>query len=57
MLFMSFYVGAEVGVGGWLYSYAIAMELADTTSAAYLTSVYWGAFMLGRCPQSLGGAT
>jgi FHS family Na+ dependent glucose MFS transporter 1 len=48
MLFMAVYVGAEVGVGGWLYTYAVAMGLADATSAAYLTSVYWGAFMVGR---------
>lgn len=48
MLFMCIYVGAEVGIGGWLYTYAVEMGLADKTSAAYLTSVYWGAFMLGR---------
>jgi fucose permease len=48
MLFMCVYVGAEVGMGGWLYTYAVEMELANTTTAAYLTSVYWGAFMVGR---------
>jgi MFS transporter, FHS family, Na+ dependent glucose transporter 1 len=48
MLFMFVYVGAEVGVGGWLYTYAVEMGLANITVAAYLTSVYWGAFMLGR---------
>ena len=48
MLFMCVYVGAEVGVGGWLYTYAIEMGLANVTSAAYLTSAYWGAFMVGR---------
>lgn len=48
MLFMCVYAGAEVGVGGWLYTYAVEMELATATSAAYLTSVYWGAFMIGR---------
>lgn len=48
MLFMAVYVGGEVGVGGWLYTYAVEMGLANTTSAAYLTSVYWGAFMIGR---------
>jgi MFS transporter, FHS family, Na+ dependent glucose transporter 1 len=48
MLFLCVYVGVEVGVGGWLYSYAVEMGLADTTNAAYLTSVYWGAFMLAR---------
>ena len=48
MLFMCVYVGAEVGVGGWLYTYAIEMGLSNVTSAAYLTSTYWGAFMVGR---------
>jgi FHS family Na+ dependent glucose MFS transporter 1 len=48
MLFMVLYVGAEVSVGGWLYTYAIALNLADATTAAYLTSVYWGALTLGR---------
>ena len=48
MLFMCVYVGSEVGIGGWLYTYAIKRGLANETSAAYLTSVYWGAFMVGR---------
>lgn len=48
MLFMCVYVGAEVGIGGWLYTYAMERGLATATSAAYLTSVYWGAFMVGR---------
>lgn len=48
MLFLCFYVGAEIGVGNWLYTYALEMGLATETSAAYLTSVYWGAFMGGR---------
>ena len=46
--FMLLYVGAEVSVAGWLYTYAIELELADVTSAAYLTSVFWGALMIGR---------
>jgi FHS family Na+ dependent glucose MFS transporter 1 len=48
MFFMFVYAGAEVAMGGWLYSYAVALGLADATSAAYLTSVYWGALTLGR---------
>jgi FHS family Na+ dependent glucose MFS transporter 1 len=48
MLFMCIYAGAEIGMGGWLYTYAVEMELADATTAAYLTSTYWGAFMVGR---------
>lgn len=41
-------VGAEVGYGNWIYTYAITRELADATSAAALTSAYWGAFTAGR---------
>ncbi len=47
-VFMFLYVGGEVGVGGWLYSYAIALNLASETTAAYLTSVFWAALTLGR---------
>lgn len=46
--FMFLYVGAEVSVAGWLYTYAIELDLADATSAAYLTSVFWGALTVGR---------
>jgi FHS family Na+ dependent glucose MFS transporter 1 len=48
MLLMLLYVGAEVGVAGWLYTYAVTLDLASTTSAAYLTSVFWGALTAGR---------
>lgn len=47
-LFMFLYVGAEVAVAGWLYTYAIELNLANATSAAYLTSVFWGALTVGR---------
>jgi fucose permease len=42
------YVGAEYSMGGWLYSYALKMNMADATTAAYLTSVFWGAFTFAR---------
>ncbi|MGC8877841.1 MAG: MFS transporter [Anaerolineae bacterium] len=48
VLLFILYVGTEFAMGGWLYSYAIAMKLADTVSAAYLTSVFWGAFTFAR---------
>jgi MFS transporter, FHS family, Na+ dependent glucose transporter 1 len=48
MLFMFVYAGAEVGLGGWLYTYAVEMNLATPTAAAYLTSAYWGALTFGR---------
>jgi FHS family Na+ dependent glucose MFS transporter 1 len=43
-----FYVGAEIGFGGWIYTYALETNLANETTAAYLTSAFWGAFTLGR---------
>lgn len=43
-----FYVGAEIGFGGWIYTYALESNLANETTAAYLTSAFWGAFTIGR---------
>ena len=42
------YTGASLAYGGWVYTYAIEMKMADATQAAYLTSVFWGALTLGR---------
>ncbi|MFZ2360695.1 MAG: MFS transporter [Anaerolineae bacterium] len=42
------FVGAEVSFGGWIYTYAVALNLATLTTAGYLTSVFWGALTLGR---------
>jgi FHS family Na+ dependent glucose MFS transporter 1 len=47
-VFFALYVGAEVSFGGWIYSYVVALGLTSATSAAYLTSAFWGAFTLGR---------
>jgi FHS family Na+ dependent glucose MFS transporter 1 len=47
-LFMSLVVGAEVSFGGWIYTYAVALDLASVRNAAYLTSAFWGALTLGR---------
>jgi len=41
-------VGAELGFGGWIFSYALAMDLGDPTTSAYLTSVFWGALTFAR---------
>jgi FHS family Na+ dependent glucose MFS transporter 1 len=48
MLFFFLYGGAECAFGGWIYTYALKMNMADETGAAYLTSAFWGAFTLGR---------
>jgi fucose permease len=34
--------------GGWIYSYAVGLGLADAAAAAYLTSTFWGALTFGR---------
>jgi len=48
MLFLFFYVSAELSFGGWLYTYALTLQLADAVRAAYLTSLFWLAFTIGR---------
>ncbi|CAG0936675.1 Glucose/mannose transporter GlcP [Thermoflexales bacterium] len=48
MLFLFFYVGAEIAFSGWIYTYARTLNLADATMAAYLTSGFWLTFTLGR---------
>jgi MFS transporter, FHS family, Na+ dependent glucose transporter 1 len=48
MLFLFFYVGAEIAFSGWIYTYAFTLNLANTTTAAYLTSGFWLTFTIGR---------
>ena len=48
MLFLFFYVGAEIAFSGWIYTYALTLNLANVTTAAYLTSAFWLTFTLGR---------
>ncbi|MBN1935876.1 MAG: hypothetical protein JW934_14495, partial [Anaerolineae bacterium] len=38
----------EIGISGWIYTYALAVGIADETTAAYLNSAFWGAFTVGR---------
>lgn len=40
--------GAENSFGGWVFTYAVKANLVDETTAAYVNSAFWGAFMLGR---------
>jgi FHS family Na+ dependent glucose MFS transporter 1 len=48
VLFFFLYVGAEVAYGGWIYTYALTLNLASAANSAYLTSLFWGSFMAGR---------
>jgi FHS family Na+ dependent glucose MFS transporter 1 len=47
-LFLFFYVGAEIAFGGWIYTYAVELNLATAVQAAYLTSGFWLTFTIGR---------
>jgi FHS family Na+ dependent glucose MFS transporter 1 len=48
LLFLFFYVGSELTFGNWIYTYAVTLNLADVTRAAYLTSGFWLSFTIGR---------
>jgi FHS family Na+ dependent glucose MFS transporter 1 len=47
-VFFFLYVGAEIGYGNWVFTYAVETGLTNSTMGAYLTSAYFGAFTLGR---------
>ena len=47
-VFFFLYVGAEASFGGWIATYARTTGLGDATTAAYLTSAFWGAVTVGR---------
>ena len=48
VLFFFLYVGAEVGYGNWIFTYATKLNLSDATSGALLTSAFWGSLTFGR---------
>jgi FHS family Na+ dependent glucose MFS transporter 1 len=48
VLFFVLSVGLEFGYGNWIYTFSTRVNLASETSAAYLTSAFWGAFTIGR---------
>ena len=56
MLFLFFYVGSELTYGNWIYTYALTMNLADATQAAYLTSGFWLSFTIGRAISIIAAA-
>jgi FHS family Na+ dependent glucose MFS transporter 1 len=48
MAFLFFYVSSEMIFANWIYTYALTLDLATATQAAYLTSGFWLAFTVGR---------
>ena len=47
-LLLFLFVAAEASYGGWVYTYALKLGIGSVTTAAYLTSAFWGALTLGR---------
>ncbi len=56
MLFLFFYVGSEIAFGNWIYTYALTLNLADATQAAYLSSGFWLSFTIGRAISIVAAA-
>jgi len=48
MVLFFLYVGVEGGFGGWIFTYATKVQIADETGASYMNSIFWGALTLGR---------
>ncbi len=47
MLIFFFYT-AVIGYSSWVATYAVEMDLADTTLASLITAAFWGALTVGR---------
>jgi len=47
-LFFFLHTGTELSYGGWIFSYAVAMQIRPDSIARLLNSAYWGGFALGR---------
>jgi FHS family Na+ dependent glucose MFS transporter 1 len=47
-LFFFLYAGVEHSFGGWIPSYAQAMEIAGKSGAAYFASAFWASLTVGR---------
>jgi FHS family Na+ dependent glucose MFS transporter 1 len=45
---LGLHLGAELGFGDWIFSYAVALNVGSDTLARLLNSVYWGAMSIGR---------
>lgn len=47
-VFFFLFVGVEVSYSGWIYTYAVKTNLGNAASAAYLNSIFWATFTVGR---------
>jgi fucose permease len=42
------YIGGEVGISGWIYTYILQNDLANAPTAAKINSLYWLGITMGR---------
>lgn len=42
------HTGTELGFGGWIFTYAVAMNIGPDAVGRLLNSAYWGGFTVGR---------
>ena len=47
-LFFFCYAGSVQAFGGWIYTYALEMDIAGPQMAGVLTSAFWAIFTMGR---------
>lgn len=47
-LFFFLHTGTELSYGGWIFSYAVALQIGPDSIARLLNSAYWGGFTIGR---------
>ena len=41
-------VGIQSGYSGWIFTYVTELQIADSSAAAMMTSIFWGSLTLGR---------
>ncbi|KAF7587907.1 hypothetical protein BBP40_006530 [Aspergillus hancockii] len=47
-LFLFAYVGAEVTIGGWVFTFLVDLRNAPLSMAGFVTFTYWGGLTVGR---------
>ena len=48
IVFFLFFSSAEITFSNWIYTHGLKTGFTNVESAAYLSSTFWGTFMLGR---------
>lgn len=48
IMFFLFFAGAEITFSNWIYTHGLKSGFLTIETSAYLTSAFWGTFMIGR---------